>query len=384
METTRPRGHGEGSIRKRKPGLWESRGWFDGKRRSFYGAKRKEALNKLKEAQRRHEEGRLPDGKTQTVGRYLDSWLADVEPTVRPETLRSYRLNVERVKPHIGRIRLDQLKAPAVQNCYTKLLADGLSKRSVQQAGTVLHKALSDAQRLGHVGFNACDSARAPSPAKQEMRVLSADELVQLFEATASDRYHALWVVLGTTGLRLGEALGLKWSDVDLTRKSLTVRRALQRQTGRGLQFIEPKSKGSKRTVELLDLTVDALRAHRERQTFERKAALDRWHDQDLIFASPTGTPLEQGGIWKHWTAALDKAGLPHIRRHDLRHTAATLRLQAGANVKVVQELLGHSSITLTLDTYSHVTPGMQRESADALDALLSSKRGANTQRVPG
>jgi integrase len=199
---------------------------------------------------------------------------------------------------------------------------------------------------------------------------------VHLFESTVTDQYHALWVLLGTAGLRLGEALGLHWSDIDWQHRTLTIRRALQRQTGRGLVFVEPKSKGSRRTIELLDIAVDALQAHRDRQRIERAnpERFGLYEDRGIVFASPTGAPIEQGGVWKHWKRALEKAGLPPIRRHDLRHTAATLRLQTGANVKVVQELLGHSSVTLTLDTHSHVTPGMQRESADAVNRVLAGK----------
>jgi integrase len=379
-EQRRYRLPGEGNIRERANGTWEARARLDGKSRSFYGKTHKEALHKLREGQRLASQGRLPDTKGQTVAAYLKAWLAEVRHSIRPETLRSYRLNVERVSPYIGRARLDALKPAQVSTAYTRLLDSGLSKRSVQQCGVVLHKALSDALRQGLVSHNAADLAQKPRPERTEQRTLSAEQLVHLLETTTGDRYHALWVLLGTAGLRLGEALGLKWADVDLPKRTLTVQRALQRQAGRGLVFVEPKSKGSRRTVELLDIAVDALKAHKDRQDFQRARAerVDRYDDQDLVFASATGTPLEQGGVWKHWRAALDKANLPPIRRHDLRHTAATLRLQAGANVKVVQELLGHSSITLTLDTYSHVTPGMQRESADAMDTILRAKMGTH------
>ena len=370
------RHHGEGSVRERADGTWEARARFDGRVRSFYSSKpgakgRKEALAKLTEAQRLHVQGRLPDSGSKTVAHYLEQWLEDIQHTIRPQTLRSYRLNVDRVKPYLGKVRLDQLKPAQVQNCYTKLL-EGLSKRSVQQCGTVLHKALQDALRLGLVSHNAADLAQKPRPEETERPTLTADQLMHLFEVTAGDRYHALWVVLGTMGLRLGEALGLKWVDIDLEGRTLTVSRALQRQAGRGIVPVAPKSKASRRTLDLLDMTVDALLRHQERQTFEKKTAGDLYEDQGLVFAGASGSPPEEGGIHRHWKKALDRAGLPYVRRHDLRHTAATLRLRAGANMKVVQQVMGHNKVQTTLNFYGHVQPGMQREAADQLEAFLS------------
>ncbi|MGI8825192.1 MAG: tyrosine-type recombinase/integrase [Chloroflexota bacterium] len=370
----RHRSHGEGNIRQRRNGKWEARISLDGKPRSFYGKTRREAQVKMREAIEAHGKGRLPDTKSQTLAHYLDHWLADVEHRVRYKTLRSYRLNVDRVVPYIGKVRLDQLKAPQVQASYTKLLATGLSKRSVEQCGTVLHKALADALRLSLVSHNASDLAQKPRPERTEQRTLTADQLIRLFDTTAGDRYHALWVVLGTMGLRLGEALGLKWSDVDFERRTLTVRRALQRQRGKGMVEVEPKNTSSGRTVDLLDITVDALQGQRERQAIERKAAGDSYIDSDLAFATVWGTAPEEGGIHKHWKLACEKAGVPYLRRHDLRHTAATLRLQAGASVVEVQYDLGHANIRTT-GIYSHVTPVMRRQSADALQALLEAER---------
>jgi integrase len=376
MDTkTRYRSHGEGNIRQRKDGTYEARISLGGKQRSFYGKTKREALAKMREAIEAHANGRLPDTRSPTVARFLETWLANVQHSVRPTTLRSYRLNVTRVTPYLGRIRLDQLKPASVQGCYTKLLDGGLSKRSVQQCGTVLHKALADALRLGLVSHNACELAHRPRPEAREQRTLSAKDFMHLLDATAQDRYHALWALLGTMGLRLGEALGLKWSDIDFERRTLTVRRALQRQAGKGIVEVEPKSASSKRTLDLLDITLDALRAHKSRQDVEKARAGDQYEDHGYVFATVWGTPPEEGGIHKHWEAACEKAGIPYVRRHDLRHTAATLRLQAGGSLVEVQHDLGHTSIRTT-GIYSHVTPVMRRQSADALQQLLEAQRG--------
>lgn len=223
---------------------------------------------------------------------------------------------------------------------------------------------------------NITDGATVPRPDRKEMETLSCEQLSQLFEATRTDRFAALWVLLGTSGLRIGEALGLKWTDIDFSARTLIVRRALQRHEDGGLVFAEPKSKQSRRTVQLSTLACTALREHRERQAFERKTADSEWHDHNLVFCTAFGTPLDRGRIHLNWIPALKKAGLPRIRLHDLRHTAATLMLQEGVHPKVVQEMLGHSSISVTLDIYSHVAPTLHREAADRMDALL--RRPAN------
>lgn len=224
---------------------------------------------------------------------------------------------------------------------------------------------------------NATEGASVPRPVRREMETLSCEQLSQLFEATRSDRFAALWVLLGTSGLRIGEALGLTWGDIDLPARTLIVRRAPQRHEDDGLVFVEPKSKQSRRTVQLSSLACAALREHRERQAFERKTADAEWHDHNLVFCTAFGTPPDRGRIHLNWTPALKKAGLPRIRLHDLCHTAATLMLQEGVHPKVVQEMLGHSSISVTLDIYSHVAPTLHREAADCMDSILGGQPNA-------
>ena len=188
----------------------------------------------------------------------------------------------------------------------------------------------------------------------REMRALTKAQLEVLFETGRATRWYPLWVLLGTTGLRIGEALGLRWSDVDLRVGRVHVRRALQRQRGRGLVFVEPKSVTSRRCVEL-----------------PRVAVLkeQRLHvDGELVFPNRDGEPVEPGTVSDALKVALDRAGLPRIRVHDLRHTTATVLLEAGVHPKLVQHLLGHSTVALTLNTYSHVTPGLSGEAARTMD----------------
>jgi integrase len=188
------------------------------------------------------------------------------------------------------------------------------------------------------------------------MTALARSELQRLLQSTEGTRWHPLWVLIGTTGLRKGEALGLSWEDVDLTAGRLTVRRALQRQRKTGLVFVPPKSATSRRTVYLSAVACAAFREQREGQDADRRKA-DCWLESGLVFSTLRGGPLEPGEVNRALTLALRRAGLPHVRVHDLRHTTASVLLEAGTHPKIVQDLLGHSTIRLTLDTYSHLTP---------------------------
>jgi integrase len=200
------------------------------------------------------------------------------------------------------------------------------------------------------------------------MQTLTDDQLRQLFEATKASHLHALWVLLATTGLRLGEALGLIWPDVDLERGRLTVRRALQRLPKRlgGVVLVEPKTDRSRRTVYLAPGTVAALARHRRQQTADSLASSERF-----VFTGTTGRPLDGSGVNGQFHRALVRANLPNVRVHDLRHTAATHLLTRGVHPKVVQELLGHSTISLTLDTYSHVSPALHAQVPEHMEVLF-------------
>jgi integrase len=178
-------------------------------------------------------------------------------------------------------------------------------------------------------------------------------------------------IVLCTTGLRIGEALALQWTDVDLNAGTLAVRRAIQRQGDKGLVFVEPKTALSRRTVQLTDFARDELSQHLKRREHAHAAAGSLWQDGDLVFTSPFGAPMDPSNISHRFQRIREKAGLPPMRLHDLRHTAATLLLQQGVHPSVVREMLGHSTILLTLNTYSHVIPTMHRDAADKMDRLF-------------
>lgn len=368
------RGWGEGSIFQRKDGRWEAQLRTEGGgRRSFYGRTRREAQEKL------HAAHQVPGGRVwnqesnTSLGDYLDAWIETFgAPTVRERTLRSYRLNVKRIKQSLGLVQLRALTPSAIQTFYAALLARGLAPRSVWQVHMLLHRALKQAAFSGVISRNPVDGVARPRASHDEVRTLTHDELKQLFNATTQHRLHALWVLLATTGIRLGEALGLKWADVDLDSNRISIRHSLQYLRGTGFVLGEPKTPKSRRMVFLAPGTGMALKEHRARQLAEREAARNLWQPVfDLVFTSVTGKPLQDGHVSWCFHHALEDAGLRRMRIHDLRHTAASLLLEQGVHPKVVQELLGHSTITVTLDTYSHVVPGLHAEVAERMQELF-------------
>ena len=371
---TKWRGHHEGRVRQRTDGSWEARVSIPGGRtKSYYAKTRRDAQDKLRAALRDLDAGVDLAADHQTVARFLDRWLsASVKPAVRTKTYEGYESIVRvRVVPRIGRVPLDRLTALDLQGLYGDLQRAGLSNRSVHHTHRVLHRAFSQAVRWQLLPRNPCDGATPPRPERAEMRVLGREQVAAFLDATRDLPAHALYVLAVTTGMRQGELLGLQWADVDLDAARLAVRRALQRQNAAGLVFVEPKTSRSRRTILLSQRAVVALREHRRRQLEDRLLSGAAWQDHDLVFANPSGGPLD--GSWQRalFKEALRRAELPAIRFHDLRHTAATLLLAQGVHPKVVSEMLGHATITLTLDTYSHLVPVMHAQAAAAMDAVL-------------
>lgn len=329
--------------------------------------------DKLNSAFRAQSDGLRLTQTDQTLSSYLDQWLENVaKPSVRPKTFESYRLNVRRARELLGRIRLNELTPAAIQASYAELLRRGLAPRSVWQMHMVLHRALRQGVLSGALLRNPVDGVSRPRARHHEIRTLTTGEVQRLFDVTRDHRLHALWVLLATTGLRLGEALGLKWEDVDLQLGRLAVRRALQREAGHGFVLVDPKTAKSRRNVYLAGGTIVALKQHLRLQEAERRAAGSSWQaTHDLVFKSEVGKPMQDGQVSWSFHKALEKAELPRIRIHDLRHTAATQLLERGVHPKVVQEMLGHSTITLTLDTYSHVMPGLHAQAAKEMQRLF-------------
>ncbi|MGI8649675.1 MAG: tyrosine-type recombinase/integrase, partial [Rubrobacter sp.] len=324
------------------------------------------------------ERGIVADAGNITLSTHLDRWLkGSVKDVVRQTTYERYEtLCRVHIKPALGRMKLKSLTPDHVRELYRDKLESGLSPRTVNYIHVTLHKALGQALSDGLVGRNVARGVKSPRPKKHEVTPLTADQARKLIEAAEStdDRYQALYVLALHTGMRSGELLGLKWPDVHLDegRGALQVRRTLS-ETRAGKRFELPKS-GKGRAIKLSGKAAAALRAHRSRQAREERLAVGTlWQDEDLVFPTSLGTPTSATNLLgRYFKPLLKEAGLPQKTRfHDLRHTCATILLIAGKHPKYVQELLGHASISITLDIYSHVIEGMDGGLGDAMDEAL-------------
>ena len=372
------RGPNEGTVRLRPDGYWEARVLVaspDGRRvrRSLFGKTRAEVRTKLTAALQANEEGVPVPGTGLTVGICFDQWLESIHGSVRPKTYSSYASNVKlHLAPGLGHRRLGSLTPQQVNAFLAAKTAAGLSPRTVGYLRALLRQALGQAERWGHVSRNVAMLAQPPRIPRREIHPLTQDQARTFLDAIRGDRLEAIYLVAIGMGLRQGEILGLAWSDVDLEARHLTVRFALQRIDGT-LRLVEPKSATSHRIVALPDFVADGLRAQRVRQLEERLLAGSRWHEdeRDLVFRTTIGAPLDGIAVTRRCQASVASAGLPRQRFHDLRHACASLMLARGVAPRVVMETLGHSQISLTLNTYSHVIPALGRAAADGMDDLL-------------
>jgi integrase len=372
------RGNGEGTISRRKDGRWEGRYYVpteDGpKRKVIYGKTRAEVSEKLTKALSDRANGIVYDNENITIGEYLDVWLkGSVYGSVRQSTYdRDTNLVNNHIKPVLGSLKLKKLNSAHVQNFYRNRLDTGLSASTVRKIHDILRRGLAQAVDWHLTQRNVADVVKPPRPVPKEIVALSADETRRLLDAAAEDRLEALYVLAVHTGMRQGEMLALRWQDVDIENAVLSVRRTLTRRGGK-IAFGQPKTKKSRRSIRLTPQAVDALRAHLERQLGDMEILGDHYQDQGLIFTTDTGAPINPSNLrQRSFTPLLKRVGLPHMRFHDLRHTCATLLLSRGVHPKFVQELLGHATIAITLDTYSHVIPSMGDATAKAMEDALA------------
>jgi integrase len=376
------RGNGEGTYKKRKDGRWEAQYSIytpsGAKRKSVYGRTKAEVVVKLRKALADRDGGVVFDAENLTLGEYLDRWLeASVRGSVWHTTYRDYAGHVRNhIAPELGRLKVAKLTSPHVQALYRKKLDSGLSPRTVNYIHATLHKALEQAVRWRLVPYNVSDGATKPRQERRETLALTLEQVFAFLKVAreAQDRFEALYVVAVFTGMRPGELLGLRWSDLVLNgpKPEARVRRSLSNDdSGRHIFKRTKTEKG--RSVSLMPQVVEALSAHRRRQAEERLRYSGLWQDQDLVFPNKTGAPMDWDNLTaRNYRPLREAAGLPeNTRFYDLRHTFATLMLEQGENPKVVQEILGHSQITHTMDTYSHVTPNMQRAAFGRLGERL-------------
>jgi integrase len=368
--------NGEGSIFQRKSdGRWSASITLpNGKRKHYLSNHRDEVAKQLRAALKGQDDGLPIITERQTVAQFLQRWLAGAKPSIRERTWVRYEQYVRlHLEPKLGKLALTKLSPQQLQNLYADRLEAGLSPTTVHHLHATIHKALEQAVKWGLVGRNVADLVEPPRIARYEIRTLSPDEANLLLDAAQDDRLEALYVLALTTGLREGELLGLRWRDVDLEGAAVEVRGSLQR-VPTGFIIAEPKTNKSRRRVGLTDDAIAALRQHRARQSAERLRLGTAWtNEHDLVFTDGSGKPIDATKFLRtSFAPLLKRAGLPPMRFHDLRHTAATLLLGRGIHPKIVSEMLGHSQVGITLDLYSHVTPTMQREATAAMQAIFS------------
>jgi integrase len=312
----------------------------------------------------------------QTLGAFLDMWIEGARNELALTSWTGYRDMIRRwITPHLGGKRLVELTPIDVKVWHSALLDHGgvggrpLSVRSVQYAHRVLHRALADAVRWNLIPINPASGARAPRVQRSELTVWTAEEAATFLQHVAQERLAALWVLALHTGMRRGELAGLRWRDIDLEAGTLTV--AQQRTNANHEVVISAPKARSQRQIVLAPATIAALRQHRTMQLRERLALGEAWADSGYVFVDEAGQPYHPHSYLTMFRRACARARVPPIRLHDLRHTMATLALQAGVHPKVVQEQLGHSAINVTMDVYSHVPQAVRRESASTIAALF-------------
>jgi len=375
LPTMKKRGQNEGSISKRQDGTWQaiiSVGKSAGKRirKWVYGKTRKEVAEKLTRLQTQKLDGQLLTRERLTVAELLDRWLSHWSPDLAASSRHRYQQMADNhIKPHLGSVIVEKLQALQIRALLDKLADDGRGERTRQYVFATLRRAFTLAVRLDLATVNPCSKLEPPRSTPKRIDPPNADQIGSLFTAAEGSEFEAVFVLAAMTGLRQGELFALSWQDIDLERRSLTVQRSLEEVRGK-LALKEPKSAAGRRSVRLPQVAVDVLHEHRKRLLAAGKAG-SPW-----VFTDADGGFLRKSNFQRRvWDPLKKAAGLTGVRFHDLRHAHASMLLRQNTHVKIVQERLGHSTIKLTMDTYSHLLADAQDEAqdeaADAMDRLF-------------
>ncbi len=371
------RKHDEGSVFQRKDGRWVAQVRLENgqkKQRYFRPDQEKEARRALRKMLNEKEKGALATGPQQTLKAYLEQWLEQKYKlsAIRIGTYVTYRgILRNHIAPVLGHIPLQKLTPQHVQAFYTKKLDEGLSAGTVKCMHAILHGALEQAVRWDLVGRNVCDLVTSPTLERHEMQPLTPEQALHLLQVVRGRRLEALLTVALTTGMRRGELLGLHWKDIDFTEGCIYVRRSVRNVGKLGMIASEPKTKSSRRKIKVPPFVVEVLRKHQEQLPAMRERAGSKWKEQDVVFSNKFGGYMYTSVLSNNFKRLLERAGLPNIRFHDLRHTTASLLAKLKVHPKIVQEVLGHSNISMTLDIYSHMFPSEHEEAMDKMNDLF-------------
>jgi integrase len=336
---------------------------------------KKDAETRLNEIINQYDKGLFVKPGKVTLSDYLDRWLQDyARPNLAPRTREVYEMMIrQHLIKHLGNLPLTALRPEHLQKYYSERLLSGLSPQTVRHHHTLIHKALQTALEWGLLSRNVADSVKPPKVQTKDMQIWNVDEIDKFLESAKDTPYYALFHLALFSGMRRSELLALRWQDVDLILAEISVNRSLHQLKDNSYVFRSPKTAKGRRTIALPPSALLILQDHYFKCK-DLSAKLDiPFNDDTLVFChAENGKPIRPNTITRAWTLTAIKAELKHIRLHDARHSHASLMLKQGIHPKIVQERLGHSSIAITLDTYSHVTPGLQQAAAKSFDEAFT------------
>src|SRR3972149_237806 len=361
------RGNQEGSIYPRKNGTWRAQVSIAGRRLSFTGISHKECRDWIQRTSKQIQSGLTYEGTQLSLAEFAEGWLAQRKADLRPGSWALYEASLQQyVIPALGRFKLAELRSAHIQAFYDGLVRNETGPYVIRSSQKVLGTILNHAVRLALIPSNPMKAAIPPSQPQSEMRILDEDQ-VQRFLLAVRQIYPddlALYQLAITTGMRQSELLGLKWADLDWANGVLNVKRQYLRLPDGSSAYLPPKTKSGIRSIRLGQATLAILREHRDRQFQEIQT------DNDVMFCGKPGVPLNRSILTKRYKRLLKEAGLPALRFHDLRHTAASMMLHKGVSVLVVCKRLGHAKASITLDIYGHLVPSMQELAAEVMDEV--------------
>jgi integrase len=369
------RANNEGSIYQRSNGTWRAQVTIDGKRLGRTTKTQKEGREWIREMLNQIDEGLTYSNSKLTLAQYIQEWLVSVENTLRPSTFKQYTQYAKNhITPYLGKLRLIDLRPDHIQKRYNQMAKEGYGPRTVQLVHAVLRRSLGKAVKLRLISRNPAKAVTPPKSIPKEMKFLDEKQIQQLLSTAGENKDHlyALYFLAIATGMRQGELLGLKWADLNWETGKLQVIRQLTRAKRGGFEFTQPKTKAGQRTIQLSKEVLEVLKEHRKYQQYMYSFNHHRWADDNLIFTNTIGSPLDKYNLLKRFKKLLKKAGLPDIRFHDLRHTAASIMLNNGIPVIIVSRILGHAKPSTTMDIYGHLIPGKQKEAASLMGRVLT------------
>jgi integrase len=367
------RGHNEGSIYRRANGTWSVQATLQGHRLSCTFKTQRECQEWLKKIHSQIDEGMTLASTKMGLDDFLSSWLTGTKTSKGRSTWRHYeQLTRTYIVPNLGKIKIRDLRPEHIQAFYNKLFDREVGIYTIRKIHLTLHSALQQAVRVGMIERNPASFVQPPKEPATEMAILNESQVSQLLVAAQGSRLETLIHLAVISGARQMELLGLKWSDLDWVKQTLKIERQLLKPDGEGVKYSSPKTRYGRRTISLGKKTIEILRKHYEDQQTDRYKAGEAWKEYGLLFSTQNGTPIHPRNLLRDYKKLLQAAGLPPIRFHDLRHTAASLLLNQGVPVITVSRRLGHAKASITLDIYGHLIATMQTEMAEMIDDLVT------------